>query len=279
MITNEHTFQNASGLSLFYHEWLPDGNTIRGVVFIVHGHGEHSGRYSHVAQALTDAGFACYGIDHMGHGKSQGDRVYIPDLALAVDDLRQLFEKITAQYPDKPVLMFGHSMGSLIALLFTVKYQSDLKGLVITGSAITGEELQPSWLISLAISAANVIPKVRLSPPSPADILSTDPDIALKWESDPLTWKGMWRIGTSAAMIKAGRSLREQIPSLTLPLLVMHGGADELTPKSGADYIQQHAQSDDITLKIYDGLRHEVVNEIGKEHIIAEIRDWLVAHS
>jgi len=280
MITNEHTFQNNAGLSLFYHEWLPDDNqNIRAVVLIVHGHAEHSGRYTHVAKVFTQAGFACYGIDHMGHGRSGGDRAYIPDMELSVADLRQLYDTVTKQHPDQPVLIFGHSMGTLISLLFTLRYQSDIQALALTGSAITGEELQPGWLVSLAIQSAKVVPKIRLSPPGGDNVLSTDPQVDIDWEADPLTWKKMWRIGTSAAMIKAGRIIRDRIHELTLPLLVMHGGADELTPVSGTQYTQAHANSDDITVKIYDGLRHELVNEIGKEAIIQEITDWLVAHS
>ncbi len=279
MITNEHTFQNNNGNSRFYHEWLPDDDNVRAVVLIVHGHGEHSGRYTHVAEAFTNAGFACYGIDHMGHGKSDGDRAYIPDMALAVADLRQLYELITARYSNKETLIFGHSMGTLIAVMFTLKYQSDVKALALTGVAITGEDLQPKWLIAAGLGASKFIPKIKLSPPADPDVLSTDPDIIRQWDSDPLTFKDMWRIGTSAAMVKAGRILRQQIPQLTLPLLVMHGGADELTPSSGATFIQDHAQSDDLTVKIYDGLRHELVNEIGKEQIIQEITDWLVAHT
>jgi alpha-beta hydrolase superfamily lysophospholipase len=279
MITHEQTFENINHATRFYYEWLPDDGIINAIVFIVHGHGEHSGRYRHVAEVFTQAGFACYGIDHMGHGKSSGDRVYIPDMALAVADLRQLFEAITTQYPDKPVLMFGHSMGSLIALQFTLKYQSDLRGLVLTGTAITGEDLQPSWLVSVALMASKVIPKARLSPPLQADVLSTDPDAIIEWANDPHTWKKMWRIGTSAAMIQAGRDIRPQIPQLTLPLLIMHGGADELTPTSGATFIQEHANTDDITVKIYAGLRHELVNEICRAEIIDEITQWLLKHS
>lgn len=279
MIEHEHTFQNQDQLKLFYHEWVPDNGDIRAVVFIVHGHGEHSGRYRLVAESFTQAGFACYGIDHRGHGKSGGDRAYIPDLQLAVDDLRELFEQVQTQHTDKPLLIFGHSMGTLISLMYTLQYQQNIEALALTGTAITGEELQPGWLVSLGIIAAKFIPKVQLSPPTPATMLSTDPDIASQWQSDPLTLKSMWRIGTSVAMIQAGRNIREQVHNLTLPLLLMHGGADELVPVSGSLYLQEHAQSDDITLKIYDGLRHELVNEVGREAIIREITDWLVAHS
>ena len=115
MNETEHTFENEDKLSIFYRGWLPDG-TIRGIVMIAHGLGEHSGRYRRVAGALTAVGFACYGIDHRGHGKSGGLRAYIPDARLAVADLRQLYDIVSARHVQKPVLLFGHSMGSLIGL-------------------------------------------------------------------------------------------------------------------------------------------------------------------
>lgn len=279
MIQNEHTFQNKDQTTLFYHEWLPNDDNIRAVVFIVHGVGEHSGSYRHVAESFTQAGFACYGIDHRGHGKSGGMKVYFTDIGDVVDDLRQLFEMIQTQYTDKPILIFGHSMGSLASLEFTLRYQQDIKALALTGTAITGEELQPAWLVALVQQAAKIIPKVRLAPPSSADILTTDEEQVKIREADPLTDQGMWRIGTSVAMLKAGRSIQERAHQLTLPILAMHGGADQLVPSSGATYLKEHVQSDDITIKIYPGLRHELVNEIGRDAIIQEITDWLVAHS
>jgi acylglycerol lipase len=108
MIQNEHTFQNKDQTTLFYHEWLPDNQPIRAVLFIVHGVGEHSGRYEHVAESFTQVGFACYGIDHRGHGKSDGTRAYFTDIGDLVDDLRQLFETIREHYPSKAMLIFGH---------------------------------------------------------------------------------------------------------------------------------------------------------------------------
>jgi alpha-beta hydrolase superfamily lysophospholipase len=279
VIQNEHTFQNKDETTLFYHEWLPDDNNIRAVVFIVHGIGEHSGRYRHVAESFTQAGFACYGIDHRGHGKSEGLRSYFTDIGDVVDDFHQLFEMIREQYSDKTILIYGHSMGSLVSLEFTLQYQQDIKALALTGTAITGEELQPSWLVALAQQAAKIIPKVRLSPSSSADILTTDAEQVQLWEADPLTDKGMWRIGSSVAMLNAGHSIQERAHQLTLPILAMHGGADELVPSSGATYLKDHVQSNDITIKIYPRLRHELVNEIGRDAIIKEITDWLVAHS
>ena len=264
MIENKLTFKNKDETILFYHEWLPDDKVIRAIVFIVHGVGEHSGRYRHVAESFTQAGFACYGIDHLGD---------------VVDDFRQLFEIIQEQYPEKDMLIFGHSMGSLVSLEFTLRYQQDVKALALTGTAITGEEVQPNWLLALAQQAAKIIPMIRLSPPESPTILTSDSDEVLKFIADPLVDKGLWRIGTSVAMLQAGRAIRERTHLLTLPILAYHGADDKLTPSTAVTYLTEHAQSEDITTKIYPGLRHELVNEVGRDAIIREITDWLIAHS
>ncbi len=278
MIEKEHTFQNAENISIFYHEWLPDEGDIRGIVFIVHGHSEHSGRYRHVAESMTRAGLACYGIDHRGHGQSGGLRVFIPDMRLAMRDLRQLFDQTASQYPNKPALMFGHSMGTLIALEFALRHQDRLRGLALCGTAITGEESRPAWLVAFALQAAKIIPKVRLSLPGSDDVLTSDAAELERWRADPLINRGMWRLGTSAAMALSGRRIRQSAHQLTLPLLIMHGGDDRLVPASGSTLLARRAQSDDLTLKIYEGLRHELVNEVGREAIIQTLTDWLADH-
>lgn len=282
MLENRHTFANQDGLNIFYHEWLPDTGDNPDIVMIVHGHGEHSGRYRHVAESLTAAGLACYGIDHQGFGESGGLQGYLPDMQLAVHDIRQLVDRITAgieREDRKRVLVFGHSMGTLIALLYTLQYQPDVKGLALSATAINGEDLQPSLVVALFSVLSSVIPKsYYVQRDSPA-VLSTNPGIHDNWNNDPLTYKGQWRLGTSRAMLQAARDLKPRMSELRVPLYMIHGGADELAPASGATYIKDNAQSEDVTLTIYDGLRHELINEIGKDQIIQELTQWLVRHA
>ena len=111
MIEREESFQNVNGITIFYREWLPNAGRAQGIVLIVHGLGEHSGRYRHVAEALTEVGFVCFGIDQLGHGNSGGTRVLIPDLRLAVDDLRHLFDIVAHLHPQLPVFSFWAQYG------------------------------------------------------------------------------------------------------------------------------------------------------------------------
>ena len=275
MIEREHTMSAEDGHRIVYREWLPQGG-ILAVVLIVHGLGEHSGRYRHVADALTTVGFACFGIDHRGHGKSEGLRAYLPDIRLAVHDLAQLYDTVNANYPDKPVLLFGHSMGSLIGLEFALRYPERLRAIALSGTAINAENSRPNWLVSLCLFAARHIPRVRLSPPTSPSVLSHDQAVLRELWADPLTDKGMWRIGTSAALVQSARRIRQTAHQLRVPLLALHGSDDSLVPASGATFLEQHVASRDITIKIYDGLRHELVNEIGREQIIATLVEWML---
>ncbi|MCY3781570.1 MAG: lysophospholipase [Chloroflexi bacterium] len=276
MIERENSFINADGVTIAYRVWLPEARGRRGIVFISHGLGEHSGRYRHVAEALTEVGFVCYGIDHLGHGLSGGARAYVPDGQLPVRDLDQLYHIVRAEFPDLPALLFAHSMGSLIGLGFELRYPGRLRGIAITGSPVHGEYAKPAWLVSLCLWAAQHIPKVRLSPPGSPAVLTADAEVLKEWLNDPLVDKGMWRVGTSAALVRLGREICQRAGKIKAPLLLLHGSADHLVPDSGSRFLAENVASADVTLKVYDGLRHELVNETERDEIIRAIRDWLL---
>lgn len=279
MIEREHSFEGADGLSIFYRQWLPDAGQTRGIVLISHGLGEHSGRYQHVAEALTEVGFVCYGIDHIGHGLSGGTRAYVPDGWLPVRNLDQLYRIARMDFPALPVLLFGHSMGSLIGLGFALRFPGRLRGIALTGAAQNVEDAHPTWLVSLCLWAAQYIPKLRLSPPTSLAVLTADAEVLRNWRDDPLVDKGMWRVGTSAALTRLAREIRQRAGEIETPLLLLHGSDDHLAPASGSTFLAENASATDVTLKIYDGLRHELVNETERAEIIALIRDWLLEHA
>ena len=270
-------FNAADGLPIFYREWLPADGEARGLVFILHGLSEHSGRYRHVAEALTASGIICLGIDHRGHGKSGGTRAYLPEPQLAVADVDELYRIARAQYADLPAFAFGHSMGSLIGLGFVLRFPGLLKGLITCGTPLHGEFARPAWLVALCLKAAPYLPKLRLSPPGAPSVLTADADMLREWLADPLVDRGMWRIGTSAALIRFSRAISRDAPSIELPLFIMHGTGDRLVPATGSEFLASAVSSDDVTLKLYPGLRHELVNEVCRDQIIGDIRDWLIA--
>ena len=167
-------------------------------------------------------------------------------------------------------------MGSLIGLEFALLYPERLRAIALTGTAIDGEKSRPAWLVSLGLFAARHVPKLRLSPPTSPSVLTHDTGVLKDLWSDPLVDKGMWRIGTSAALVESGRRIRASAHQLRMPLLALHGSDDRLVPVSGATFLERHVSSDDVTIKIYEGLRHELVNEIGREGIIASLVEWML---
>ncbi len=275
MIEREHKFESADGLPIFWREWLPGAGEPRGIVYILHGLSEHSGRYRHVAEALTVSGYVCIGIDQRGHGKSGGTRGYLPAPQLAVEDLCQLHSIVRLTRPDGPAFAFCHSMGSLIGLGFVLRYPGQLQGLVTCGAPLHGEFARPAWLIALCLRAAPYLPKLRLSPPGAPSVLTADRDMLREWKADPLVDRGMWRVGTTAALIHLCRDICRDAAAIDVPLLILHGTADRLVPATGSEFLAAAVRSDDVTLKLYRGLRHELVNEVERDEIIGDIHDWL----
>ncbi len=272
------SFTTADNLKIFTQSWQPDDEP-KAVVVIVHGLAEHSTRYQHVAEAFVEHGVATYALDHRGHGKSEGERVYFKSIDQPVGDLYQYFQTIQAQHPQKKLFMYGHSMGSIIALAFTLAYQQQLDGLLLSGTAITGDESLPNFVISLLNLVAKVFPKVRLIPALGSDTISSDPEQVKLYDSDPLVDRGAWRLGMTSVLVNAGRMVRGRLAELTLPLLIMHGEDDQLIPISGAMLAHEKASSTDKTLKTYPNSRHELVNEVQRDEIIQTMADWLVERS
>lgn len=269
---------NARQQKLYYHLWTPDSTPTERILLLVHGYGEHSGRYRHVAEALTAAGYAVYAIDHRGHGKSEGERVYFQSFEEPVEDLRLLFNVVKKTHPTRAIYMLGHSMGSLIALSFAMRYQDDLAGLIISGSATNAEEGSTPLMVAVGSFLANFVPTARLLPPVAPDVLTRDEEMLKRHAEDKLNDFGNMRLGMAKGMIDLGRALRKDMGKLKLPLLVIHGEDDKLTPISGAHAVYNGAGSSDKTLKTYPLLRHEVLNEIERAQVIADVLAWLASH-
>lgn len=244
-------------------------------MLIVHGYGEHSTRYTHVADALVKANYAVYTLDHRGHGKSEGLQAYFASLQDAVKDLRTYFETIQRQYPGQKIFIYGHSMGSIISLAFTLQYQKDVAGLIITGTAITGDETVPAPIIAIGKVLQRFIPTVPLLPALGLDELASDPSVGEVYGKDPLVYRGAWRIGMGIGLIVAGRELQTQIQNLKLPLLIMHGEEDKITPISGGHLVRDKALSVDKTFKSFPGMRHEIHNDRSKGEVIDTMIQWL----
>jgi alpha-beta hydrolase superfamily lysophospholipase len=225
------------------------------LVVLVHGYGEHIGRYEHVAQALAARGSDVVGPDHVGHGQSAGDRAVVEDFESVVDDLRTVVQDARG---DLPVVMVGHSMGGLIATRYAQRHGDDLAGLVLSGPAIGLGPVIEGWL------AAPELP----SDPIDVAVLSRDPAVGEAYAADPLVWHGGWKRPTLQAFAAADRAIAEGPAFGDLPLLYVHGADDQLVPVQLARPVVERLAGPGSELHVLEGARHEVLNELGKEQTI-----------
>jgi len=272
------SFQSTDGTNIYTESWLPDASP-KAVVIIVHGLGEHIGRYSHVAPKLVDAGYAVYGLDHHGHGKSGGDpRTYFDTFDQPINDLKQYLDSIKTAQPGRKIFMYGHSLGSLITLVFALKYQKELAGLVISGSTLAVETTQPAIMVTLAGILDKIAPKFAVTPPVPSTTLSRDEAVTKAYDTDPLVEHGNVRVRMGHQILSNSRTVKAHVSELKLPLLIFHGADDKLTPPPGSQILYDNVGSSDKTLKFYDKLRHETHNEPEQGMVIDNIIQWLNAH-
>lgn len=269
------SFEGVDGQIIFTQRWLPDKSP-RGVVILAHGIAEHSGRYEHVARTLVDHNYAVYALDHRGHGKSEGERVMVGAFEDYVADLRTYFEQARAAYPDLPVFLYGHSMGSLIALLFAAQYQDDLAGLITTGTALAlaGSNRALTAIVSVLDSA---IPGVRLIP-FDARGLSRDPAVVKAYVNDPLVERRRFKVHMIAELSGASFKARHALKALHLPYLALHGGADPTCLPEAAQIIREMCTTRDLTVKVYPSLYHEIHNEPEQAQVLGDIVNWLDLH-
>jgi len=256
--------------------WIPADP--KAIAYVCHGHAEHLGRYSHVVTALTDLGYAVYGQDHRGHGRSSGPRALIMRFDTFVDDFRLLTERARQEHPGLPQVLIGHSMGGLIAVRYALRYGDDLAALVTSGPALViAERLTHSqrWLASVL---ARLYPSGQLPRGnSDEDYLTTDPDVRTQFGLDPLTHHGSPRLRTAFEMLQAGNDARTKLDRLRVPILAMHGANDTLTFPSGTRALYEHASSPDKMLKLWPGMKHEIFNEPGRREVVTFMLDWIDA--
>lgn len=271
----ENSFRTVDGLHIHTESWLPDGDPAA-IVIIVHGIGEHIGRYRHVALHLAQQGYAVYGLDHRTHGKSEGQpRVYITDFDQVAADLKQFVDMIAQ--PGKKIFLYGHSMGSFVCLKYLLKYQQELAGFISTGCPIMIDTLFPSYIAHVGNVLNAFAPTLPLIPLE-LDAISRDPAVVAAYQADPLVHTSRVRVRMAVGYNNALKALRLRLSELRLPMLILHGGNDKTAPVSGSHLLHEKASSPDKTLEIYPGLYHEIHNEPEQNLVLSDIAAWLNEH-
>jgi acylglycerol lipase len=274
---SEGTFTGVRNATIYYQAWLPDG-AVNGVLLVVHGLGEHSGRYMNVVNYFTPRGYAVYALDHLGHGRSDGTREYVERFGDFTDTLAVFYRMVAGWQPGKPIFLLGHSMGGLIAATYLLDHQADFRGAVISAPALVAGASVSPVTIALGKVAAVIAPKAGVLA---LDVngVSRDPEVVRAYVADPLNFQGKTTARLAAEMLKAMQRVAAGVSTITLPLIVVQGSADRLVDPAGAQMLYDKAGSQDKTIKIYDGLYHEVFNEPEHDQVLADVAAWLDAHT
>ena len=272
----EGSFRGVRDASIYHQAWLPDGEA-KAVVLVVHGLGEHSGRYMNVVNALVPLGYAVYALDHIGHGKSDGGREVVERFEDYTDTLTTYLAMVKDWQAGKPVFLLGHSMGGLIASFYLLDHQDAFSGAVISAPAVkVGESVSRVTILMGKILSA-IAPRMGLLA---LDVngISRDPKVVEAYVNDPLVFHGKTPARLAAEMLKAMMRVTAEAGEISLPILVVQGSEDRLVDPGGAQMLYDKVGSQDKTLKIYEGMFHEVCNEPECALVLDDIADWLDAH-
>lgn len=256
--------------------WRPQGAP-RALVVISHGLAEHSGRYGELAGRLTSRGYAVHALDHRGHGRSGGRRSNIGRFRGVVSDLGDFIRRTREEYAGLPTILLGHSMGGAIAYACALECQDELRGLVLSAPALAPGEHAPPLKLLLVRLLSRIAPSAGVLK-LPAEAISRDPAVVAAYEHDPLVYRGAVPARTMAELVMAMAAFPARAPALRLPILVQHGTGDLLVPLASCQPIYERlGDAQTRTVKLYDGLYHEVYNEPERERVIGDLLDWLDA--
>ena len=274
----EGFFKGVRDAKIYYQYWLPKGEP-KAVLLIVHGLSEHSGRYMNVVNHFVPLGYAVYGIDHLGHGKSDGTRMYIKRFADYTDTLKHYFDMVRNWQPERPIFLVGHSMGGLISALYLLDHQAEFTGAVLSGPAVkveAGDKLSPA-VAFVAKVVSVVLPKFGVMALE-AEGVSRDPAVVKAYVNDPLVYRGKMTARLGIESLKVAKRIIGEGGRITLPILILQGNADRLVDPDGTHMLYAAISSPDKTIKIYDGFYHEVFNEPKHDQVLRDVETWLEAH-
>jgi alpha-beta hydrolase superfamily lysophospholipase len=244
------------------------------VIVVSHGLGEHSGRYATLAGELVAHDYAVYALDHRGHGRSQGPRANIERFAYVVSDFSSFVGRCARQHLDTPLYVLGHSMGGAVAFASALRLQHALRGLVLSAPALATEPTVPKWQEWLVRALSVVAPNTGALAMPPSDV-SRDPSVVMRYESDPLVHHRAVPARTVVELLEAMREFPAGARELRLPTLILHGTADKLVPLAATRPVYHAIGASHRTLKLYDGLYHEVFNEPERASVTADLLAWL----
>jgi alpha-beta hydrolase superfamily lysophospholipase len=272
---NEHTVEGTGGVKVFVRSWQPEGKP-RATVVINHGFKSHSGYYEWTAEQLTQNQLAVYALDMRGHGRSEGERLFVNEMAEYVDDLAKVIAFAKQREGALPTFVLGHSAGGVVASTYMLDHQSEVTGFICESFA--HEVPAPDFALAILKGIGSIAPHAHVLKLKDEDF-SRDPEVVERMGSDPLVSKQGYQAQTVAELVRADERLRKEFSRITLPVLILHGTADRATKPHGSQVFYDRASSEDKTLKLYDGHFHDLLNDLGKERVMADIADWILTRA
>ncbi|XP_006441311.2 uncharacterized protein LOC102616178 [Citrus sinensis] len=270
-------FVTPRGDTIFTQSWSPASVNVRGVVVLLHGLNEHSGRYNYFAKQLNANGFKVFGMDWIGHGGSDGLHAYVHSLDAAVKDMKLFVEKVLADNPGLPCFCFGHSTGAAIVLkaVLDPKFEANVAGVVLTSPAVGVEPSHPIFVV-LAPIVSFLLPRYQISAANKNGMpVSRDPEALVAKYTDPLVYTGSIRVRTGYEILRITTYLQRNLNRLKVPFLLLHGTADTVTDPEASKKLHKYASSADKTMKLYRGFLHDLLSEPESDDIVKDIIDWL----
>jgi len=269
----ETKWQSNDGIDIFAQGWEPEVKPLKAVVCLVHGLGEHTARYEHVAEAFTRQGYVLFGADTRGHGRSDGKRGHFPSIEAVMMDIDLLMDHAKSLYPKLPLILYGHSLGGILVLQYGLKRKPDITGVIATSSGLrTALENQPAKILAAKI-LGSIIPKAVLPSGLDVNAISHDDNVIEKYKKDPLVHDRI-SLGFGKIMLETTRWTLKHSAEFPLPLLMLHGKADAIAFPSGS--IEFAAPLNlKCKLVLVDKGFHELHNEPEREEVFKIMTDWM----
>ena len=271
---NETKIEAGGGLRIFYRWWLPWGPA-KAALVIVPGFNSHSGYFDWFGKALAAAGIATYALDLHGRGRSDGERYYVDQFADYVGDVDVVMKAVRAGHPGLPTYIMGHSAGGVVAWLYTLDHGAQVAGLISESFAF--ELPAPDFALAVLKGLSHIAPHAQVLALKNADF-SRDPAAVAAMDGDPLIAHETQPTKTLAAIVRADARLKAEFNQVTVPVLIVHGTSDHAAKPAGSQFAFDHVGSSDKTLKLYEGAYHDLLNDVGREQVLADMQAWLLSH-
>ena len=269
----EESLEGLRGLRLFVRSWRSSGQA-RAVVVICPGFNSHSGYYAWVAEQFTADGLAVYALDLRGRGRSDGERFYVEKMSDYASDVATLMALVKSREPGLPLFLLGHSAGGVVSSIYTLEHQSELAGFICESFAF--QVPAPDFALAVLKGLSHVAPHAHVLKLNNEDF-SRDPNAVKAMNDDPLIANEVQPTLTVAEMVRADERLKKEFPLIKIPVLILHGTLDKTTKPSGSQLFYDTAGSTDKTLRLYEGHYHDLLNDVGKEKVMADIKGWIEA--